>query len=140
MEVGIDEMTNGEFTKEQLIKQLNEIYYKLSILEQKENEPIYQAFDKIVDMSPVGIVFVNKQGEIINANPRAEEILGLSKEALQRYGNLKAAHQEKAVQLLVILGQSIQQGHIKEKISDEKLKDILKQLQPEKKDFKIKRI
>ncbi len=64
----------------------------------------------------------------------------LSKEALQRYGNLKAAHQDKAIQLLVILGQAIQQGQIKEKITDEKLKDILKRLQPEKKEFKIKRI
>jgi len=63
-----------------------------------------------------------------------------TKEALERYGNLKAAHQEKAVQLLVILGQAVQQGQIKEKITDEKLKDILKQLQPEKKEFKIKRI
>jgi len=64
----------------------------------------------------------------------------LTKEALQRFGNLKAAHQEKAVQLLVILGQAIQQGQIKEKITDEKLKDLLKQLQPQKKEFKIKRI
>lgn len=64
----------------------------------------------------------------------------LSKEALQRYGNLKAAHQEKAIQLLVILSQAIQQGQIKEKLTDEKLKEILKQLQPEKKEFKIKRI
>jgi programmed cell death protein 5 len=63
----------------------------------------------------------------------------LTKEALQRYGNLKAAHQDKAVQLLVVLGQAIQQGQIKEKITDEKLKDILKRLQPEKKEFKIKR-
>ena len=63
-----------------------------------------------------------------------------TKEALERYGNLKAAHQEKAVQLLVILGQAVQQGQIKEKITDEKLKDILKQLQPEKKEFKIKRV
>lgn len=64
----------------------------------------------------------------------------LSKEALQRYGNLKAAHADKAVQLLVVLGQSIQQGQIKEKISDENLKELLKQLQPEKKDFKIKMV
>jgi len=64
----------------------------------------------------------------------------LSKEALQRYGNLKAAHADKAVQLLAVLGQAIQQSQIKEKISDEKLKSILKQLQPEKKEFKIKRV
>ncbi len=64
----------------------------------------------------------------------------LTKEALQRFGNLKAAHQDKAIQLIVILGQAIQQNQIKEKITDEKLKEILKQLQTEKKDFKIKRI
>ena len=61
----------------------------------------------------------------------------LSKEALQRYGNLKVAHQEKAVQLLAILGQAIQQGQIKEKLTDAQLKNVLKQLQPEKKEFKI---
>lgn len=64
----------------------------------------------------------------------------LSKEALQRYGNLRVAHQDKAVQLMVILGQAIQQGQIKEKITDEQLRNILKQLEPERKDFKIKRI
>ena len=64
----------------------------------------------------------------------------LTKEALQRYGNLKAAHQDKAIQLLVVLGQAIQQGQIKEKISDEKLKNILTQLQTKKKEFKIKRV
>ena len=63
----------------------------------------------------------------------------LSKEALQRYGNLKAAHQDKAVQLLVVLGQAIQNNQIKEKITDEQLKNILKQLQTEKKEFKINR-
>lgn len=64
----------------------------------------------------------------------------LSKKALERYGNVKAAHQGKAVQLLVVLGQAIQQGQITEKMSDEQLKNILTQLEPEKKDFKIKRI
>ncbi len=63
----------------------------------------------------------------------------LTKEAFQRYGNLKAAHQDKAVQLLVVLGQAMQNGQIKEKITDEQLKNILKQLQSEKKDFKITR-
>jgi len=63
----------------------------------------------------------------------------LTKDALVRYGNLKAAHPEKAVQLLVILGQAAQSGQLKEKIDDEKLKELLKRLTPEKKDFKIKR-
>ena len=63
-----------------------------------------------------------------------------TKEALTRYGNLKAAHPEKAVQLLVILGQAVQSGQLKEKIDDIKLKELLKRLTPEKKGFKIKRI
>lgn len=61
-----------------------------------------------------------------------------TKEALSRYGNLKAAHPEKAIQVLVVLGQLIQQGKI-HKINDSQLKEILKQLTPEKKEFKIKR-
>jgi len=62
-----------------------------------------------------------------------------TKEALIRYGNLKAAHPEKAVQLLVILGQAAQSGQLKEKIDDAHLKELLKKLTPEKKDFNIKR-
>ena len=61
-----------------------------------------------------------------------------TKEALQRYGNLKAAHPEKAIQLLVILGQAIQQGQI-QKIDDNQLRDILKKLTQEKREFKIRR-
>ncbi|MEA2036184.1 MAG: DNA-binding protein [Nanoarchaeota archaeon] len=63
-----------------------------------------------------------------------------TKEALERYGNVKAAHPDKAVQIMVVLGQAVQQGQIKNKIDDEQLKAILKQLQTEKKDFKIKHI
>ena len=62
-----------------------------------------------------------------------------TKEALERYGNLKAAHPEKAVQLLVILGQAIQQGQIT-KIDDDKLKEILLKLTPKKREFKIKKV
>jgi len=62
----------------------------------------------------------------------------LTKDALQRYGNVKAAHPEKAVQLLVVLAQAIQQGQI-DQVDDTTLKQILIKLTPEKKDFKIKR-
>lgn len=61
-----------------------------------------------------------------------------TKEALQRYGNLKAAHPEKAIQVLVVLGQLAQSGKIQQKITDDKLKDLLKQMEPKKKDFNIK--
>jgi programmed cell death protein 5 len=61
----------------------------------------------------------------------------LSKEALQRYGNLKIAHPDKAVQLLIIVAQAIQSGQIKQKINDNQLKEILRKLTPKKKEFKI---
>ena len=64
----------------------------------------------------------------------------LTKEALERYGNLKTAHQEKAIRVLAILGQMIQAGQIKDKITDIQFKDILKKLEPQKKEFKIKRV
>ncbi len=60
-----------------------------------------------------------------------------TKDALLRYGNIKAAHPEKATQLVVVLGQLMQSGKVK-KINDEQLKQILKQLS-QKSDFNIKR-
>ena len=63
-----------------------------------------------------------------------------TKEALARYGNLKAAHQEKALQLLIILFQAIQKDQIKGKIDDATLRKILEQLTPKKRDIKIKRV
>ena len=63
-----------------------------------------------------------------------------SKDALIRYGNLKTAHQEKAIQLLVILFQAIQKGQIKTEIDDSTLKKILEQLNPKQREIKIKRV
>ena len=60
----------------------------------------------------------------------------LTKEALERYGNLKTAFPEKAIQLLVILAQALQSGQIKS-IDDETLKEVLRRMTPEKKEFKI---
>ncbi|MCH8067228.1 MAG: hypothetical protein IIC69_01465 [Nanoarchaeota archaeon] len=62
-----------------------------------------------------------------------------TKEALERYGNLKTAFPDRAVQLLVILAQAIQSQQMT-KIDDNTLKDLLKKLSPEKKDIKIKRV
>ena len=63
-----------------------------------------------------------------------------TKEALARYGTLKTAHQEKALQLLVVLFQAIQKGQVQGKIDDSLLKKILEQLTPKKKEIKIKRV
>ena len=62
----------------------------------------------------------------------------LTKEALERYSNLKTAFPDRAVQLLVILAQAMQSGQIT-KIDDNTLKELLKKLTPEKREFKIKR-
>jgi DNA-binding TFAR19-related protein (PDSD5 family) len=62
----------------------------------------------------------------------------LTKQALERFGNVKAAHPEKAIQLLAVLGQAIQSGKIEE-IDDDQLKEILMKLTPEKKEFNIRR-
>jgi programmed cell death protein 5 len=63
----------------------------------------------------------------------------LTKEALARYGSLKVAFPEKAVQLLVVLGQAMQKGQIRALITDEQLREILMKLTPPKKDFTITR-
>ena len=62
----------------------------------------------------------------------------LTKDALERYSNLKTAFPDRAVQLLVILAQAMQSGQIT-KIDDSTLKGILKKLSPDKKDIMIKR-
>jgi len=59
-----------------------------------------------------------------------------TKDALARYGNIKAAYPEKAIRLLAIIGQAMQEGQIS-RIDDEQLKGILRQLN-EKKEFHIK--
>jgi len=49
----------------------------------------------------------------------------LSRDALSRYGTLKTAHPQKAVQLLVLVSQMIQAGKMKVPVSDEELKNVL---------------
>jgi len=61
----------------------------------------------------------------------------MSPQAISRYGTLKSAHLEKAIQSLVIITQLVQQGSIKEKITDEQYKDLLQRLTPQKKEFRI---
>jgi DNA-binding TFAR19-related protein (PDSD5 family) len=61
-----------------------------------------------------------------------------TKRALQRYGNLRAAHPEKAVQLLAAVGQMMQSGKAR-KITDYDLKKILVMISPKTKEIKITR-
>ena len=62
----------------------------------------------------------------------------LTKEALERYGNIRAAHPEKAVHALIVISQLMQTGQ-SEMIDDSTLKKILKRLTPQKREFKIRR-
>lgn len=84
----------------------------------------------------------DEQGQIQQQVEHIENIVRqfLTKEALARYGSLKTAHHEKALQLLLVLFQTIQKGQVQGKIDDSLLKKILEQLTPKKKEFNIKRI
>ncbi|HLC49943.1 MAG TPA: DNA-binding protein [Candidatus Nanoarchaeia archaeon] len=84
----------------------------------------------------------NEQAQMQQQVAQIEEVVKrvLTKEALARYGNLKTAHQEKAVQLLLVLLQAMQKGQIKGKVDDAMLKKLLEQMEPKRKEFKISRV
>ncbi|RME54597.1 hypothetical protein D6777_03185 [Candidatus Woesearchaeota archaeon] len=63
----------------------------------------------------------------------------LDRDAIARYGNLKAAHPEKAVQVAALIAQGAQSGQIQGKINDAQFKELLLRLQPKKRETKIVR-
>ncbi len=63
----------------------------------------------------------------------------LSKEALMRYGTIKTAHPELALQVMVVINQFVQQNRIKQ-IDDVQLKEILMHLSPKKKEMQIRKV
>lgn len=63
----------------------------------------------------------------------------MSKEAVSRYGNLKAAHPELAIQVAAFIAQGVQMGKLREQISDEEFKEMLISFQQPKKEFKVTR-
>ncbi|MDO8481005.1 MAG: DNA-binding protein [Nanoarchaeota archaeon] len=64
----------------------------------------------------------------------------LTPEALARYGTLKLVHPEKAMTVLAALAQLVNAGQIKGKVTDAEFKEILRRLEPAKKEFTIKRM
>jgi DNA-binding TFAR19-related protein (PDSD5 family) len=62
----------------------------------------------------------------------------MTKEALQRYSNIKAADPEKSVQVIAVIAQIIQRNN-NETIDDEKLKRILTLINLQKRETKITR-
>lgn len=63
----------------------------------------------------------------------------LTSEARERYGTLKSAHPEKAVQSLVFIAELLQNGQIKGLITDEQYKALLQQLTPQQRETRITR-
>jgi len=63
----------------------------------------------------------------------------MTKEAISRYGNLKAAHPDKAIQAIAVIAQAVDSGQLTKKLDDENFKLLLQQLTPEKKEFRFNR-
>ncbi len=61
----------------------------------------------------------------------------MTKDAITRYGNLKSAHKEKALQVIALIAKLASENQIKEKVTDEQFKDLLRRLEPERKETKI---
>ncbi|MCX6707957.1 MAG: hypothetical protein NT001_07565 [Candidatus Woesearchaeota archaeon] len=62
----------------------------------------------------------------------------MTKEALQRYSNIKAADPERSVQVIALLAQLIQAGRM-DRIGDSELKKLLMMITPRKRETKIVR-
>lgn len=79
-------------------------------------------------------VKLKKQIELIEQSAKKF----LSKEALNRFGNLKLAYPEKALKVCGLILEAVNQGHIKEQLSDKEFLGLLKMLEEPKKEFKIR--
>jgi len=90
--------------------------------------------------------YSDQQGQIDEEQQAKEQVAALehavkerlSKDALQRYGNIKAADPEKAIQLLVVLGRLIQLGKVG-MINDDYLKAVLEKISLQRRETKITR-
>jgi DNA-binding TFAR19-related protein (PDSD5 family) len=60
----------------------------------------------------------------------------LTKEALVRFGNLKAGQPQLAVQVLIVLNQLIKSGRI-DQVDDDTLRSVLQEMRSEKKGIRI---
>ena len=81
-----------------------------------------------------------EQQEVAGEIAQAETLvkMKMTKEAVERYSTLKSAHPQKAIHLLAILAQLIQENKIGV-IDDVQLKALLTNLSAPKREFKITR-
>lgn len=63
----------------------------------------------------------------------------LDNDALVRYGNLKSAFPEISLQIAMIINQLAQEGQLNRKLNDMEFKELLKNLNPKKREIKITR-
>lgn len=77
------------------------------------------------------------QQEMQKAESLAKTIM--TKDALSRYGNISMAYPDKAAQVIGIILNLMQQGQIRQ-VDDNTLKEILRMIEPKRRDPKIRRI
>lgn len=84
----------------------------------------------------------DKAGKIKQAEAQKQAVLRtiLTTEARQRINNIKMVKPEFAEQLELQLIQLAQTGRLKIPLEDEQLKEVLKHMQSQRKDIKIRRI
>ena len=82
-----------------------------------------------------------RQAEVEGQLAALEQVVkgALSKEALERFGNIKAAFPEKAAQLVMILAQALESGQVRNRIEDAQLRELLRRMDTGKKDITITR-
>jgi DNA-binding TFAR19-related protein (PDSD5 family) len=62
----------------------------------------------------------------------------MSKEAISRYGNMKLAHPETAIKSIAMIAQAIQLQQVHGIIGDLEFKELLREIQIGKKEFKFR--
>ena len=80
----------------------------------------------------------NEQQELLAQIQQLEMqfVAKLTKQARERFGNIKAANPQGYVQIMIALSQTFTNM---ENVNDEQFKEMLRQLQPKKRDIKITR-
>ncbi len=101
---------------------------ELEELKRKKLEQLRQSYRE--QMQGQNLQRRQEESEAAQQLEALEEIVKarLSKEALQRYGTLKLAHPETAVQLLVAVAQAIESGRLTGMLNEEQLVAALRQL------------
>lgn len=112
-------------------------------MQDKELERIRQEKIRQLSSAPENVSEEDAEAKLASEinNLEAMVRVRLSKEAGQRYANIKIAHPEFSLQVLIVLARAIESGQIgNEIIDDAALKELLQKMNSiGKKEFSIKR-